>query len=149
MIGANSSEDFQMQTKTFAYPLVALAALGTITLQTPAQAQSGRFVMEKTDEGYVRMDTQSGAISICVVDDGQVICKMAADERAAFDADIAALEDRVAKLESQLGSGGALALKNNGLPTEEEFERGLGYMEKFMRRFMDITKDLEDDNNRT
>ena len=34
------------------------------------------------------------------------------------------------------------------LPTEEDFEKSLGYMERFFRRFMDIVKDFDKDGAR-
>ena len=71
---------------------------------------------------------------------------MAADERAAFDDDVKALEDRIVALEQRLDSSPMPLLREpNGLPSQEEFERGLGYMEEFMRRFMGLAKELEED----
>ncbi|MDZ7824117.1 MAG: hypothetical protein U5K75_08835 [Ahrensia sp.] len=128
---------------------VFLSAVMLAGGNSAASAQSGRFVMEKTENGYVRMDTQSGTMSICETANGQIVCKMAADERSAFDADIAALEDRIAALEAKIdGGAGIVATDKNALPSEEEFERGLSYMEKFMRRFMGIAKELDTDPSR-
>ena len=31
----------------------------------------------------------------------------------------------------------------NLLPSDEEFERSLGYMERFFRKFMDIVRDMD------
>ncbi len=47
------------------------------------------------------------------------------------------LEDKVSALE---GKGGSTA---SGLPTEQEFEQSMSYMERFMRRFMDIAKSFD------
>lgn len=130
--------------------IAALGLAASTLLVGAAFAENGRFLMEKTEQGYVRMDTQTGAMSICETSNGQIVCKMAADERAAFDADIKALEERVAALEKQMSGGMALSQRgNDGLPSEEEFERGLGYMEKFMRRFMGLAKELDEPENRT
>ncbi len=119
-----------------------------MSMPTLATAQDARFAMEKTEDGYVRMDMRTGAMSLCSVQGDQIVCKMAADERSAFDADLKELENRIVALENQLKSGVPL-MSNNGLPTEEEFERGLGYMEKFMRRFMGIAKELDGQTDRT
>ena len=129
---------------------VMIGAVITLPLIGTALAVSGRFIMEKTNEGYIRMDTQTGAMSICEAEKGQIVCKMAADERAAFDGDIKALEERIATLEQRLESGSNLFSHNgNGLPSEEEFERGMGYMEEFMRRFMGIAKERDEEESRT
>lgn len=56
---------------------------------------------------------------------------------AALEARIAALEARISDLEK------APAPAASGLPTDEEFERTLGFMERFMRRFIGVAKELE------
>lgn len=108
-----------------------------------ANAQAGRFVMEKTDEGYVRMDTQTGDISVCAMQSGQIVCKLAADERAAFQDELGALEDRIAALEALAGNG-TMAPAADGLPAEEEFERGMDYMERFFERFKGIIESFDE-----
>lgn len=108
-------------------------------------AEGQRYQMEKTDKGYVRMDTQTGEMSICEERSGQLVCKLAADERTALQdeigrlqSEVKAIEDRVVKLE------GSLSQKlESTLPTEEEFEKTMGYMERFFRSFMGIVKDFE------
>ena len=108
----------------------------------PATADDGRYQLEKSGDGYVRLDTQTGEMSICREKNSQLVCRLAADERAAFQDEIDRLdklvdgmERRLAALESGRRSG------RNELPSEEEFERTLGFMERFMRRFMDIIED--------
>jgi hypothetical protein len=105
-----------------------------------------RYRLEKTDNGYVRMDTQTGEMSICEERATQLVCKLAADERAAFQDDIDrlqakldAVEGRVAKLESR-------AIPEVLLPSDEEVDKSLEIMEKFFHRFMGMMKDLEKDS---
>ncbi len=130
----------------FHFTAVCLLAATTASMVIPASAQTGRFVMEKTDDGYVRMDSETGDISVCTVQGAQIVCKSAADERAAFQGQIEALEARVAVLERRLAAGNLPAPAiSEGLPSDEEFERSLTYMEKFMRRFIGVVKDLEGD----
>lgn len=111
-------------------------------------AEAQRYQMEKTDKGYVRMDTQTGEMSICEERSGQLVCKLAADERSALQDEIGrlqgevkAIEDRVVKLE------GSISQKlESALPTDEEFEKTMGYMEQFFRSFMGVVKDFEKDD---
>ncbi|MEL6920598.1 MAG: hypothetical protein AAFO77_06175 [Pseudomonadota bacterium] len=128
---------------------VVTAVAAAIVFAAPAAAETGRFVLETTDTGYVRMDTQSGDMAFCVEDDNQIICRAAADERAAFQQQLDALEDRVDALEAAMGSGITVMPQNGegGLPSEEEFERGLDYMERFLNRFRGIVEGFETNAN--
>lgn len=127
----------------------AATAMSLAGAQVFAQDGADRFTLEKTEKGYVRMDRRTGEMSLCEERSGQLVCKLAADERAAFqdeterlEAALEALEERVAKLESGLS-----AQLDRALPTEEEFEKTMGYMERFLRRFMGIAKDLENETD--
>lgn len=102
----------------------------------------GRYRMEKTDTGFIRLDTTSGDISLCREKDGQIVCRMAADERAAFEKELDLLTKRVEALEK--GGTTALTDAKPSLPTDEEIDRTMTVMEKMMQRFMGIVKNLED-----
>ncbi len=125
--------------------LAAVALLGSALAPANALAQeNGRYRLEGTETGYVRLDTRTGALSTCTEQQGQLVCKMATEDREAYENDIADLQDRVEKLEDKVsaleGKGGSAA---SGLPTEQEFEQSMSYMERFMRRFMDIAKSFD------
>lgn len=127
--------------------LAAVALVAPVLAASGAVAQeTGRYRLEQTETGYVRLDTKTGAISVCTEQSqGQMICKMATEDREAYENDLADLQDRVKVLEDRLaaidqkGSGN----KASGLPSEQEFERSMSYMERFMRRFMDIAKSFD------
>ena len=74
-----------------------------------------------------------------------LVCKLAADERTAYQDEIDRLQRsggaRPARRETREFAGKA----ELSLPTEEEFNKTLSYMERFMRSFMDLTKDLDKD----
>ncbi len=106
-----------------------------------------RYKLEKSANGYVRMDTQTGAMSICEEKDGQLVCRVAADERTAFQDEIDRLQDRVKSLDERVTRlEGSLTQKlESSLPSEEDFNKTMGYMERFLRSFMGIVKDMEKD----
>lgn len=123
--------------------LASALALPFLAVSAAQAEEAERYRLEKSDTGYVRMDTRTGEMSICEERAGQLVCKLAADERSALQdevdrlrTDLKSLEERIAKLEKP------------GLPllSDEEFDRTMGYMEKFVRGFMGIVKDLEKDN---
>ncbi|MGC0052270.1 hypothetical protein ACNSPG_04295 [Brucella pituitosa] len=131
--------------------LAAISLLGTSFVASGAYAEeNGRYRLEGTETGYVRLDTRTGALSVCNEQQGQLICKMATEDREAYENDLSDLQDRVKKLEDKvtaLEAGGASATAPK-LPTDAEFEQSLGYMERFMRRFMDVTKSFDSETDK-
>ncbi|MFZ2100700.1 MAG: hypothetical protein WAU86_09065 [Oricola sp.] len=121
--------------------LAGAAAIGlSMAAAIPAGAETGRYVMEKTAEGFIRMDTETGEMSICTERSGQIVCKLAADERAAFQDALDRLEERVSAIEERVG-------RTVAVPNEEEFNRGLDNMEKFFRRFLGIVEEFDKEMN--
>ncbi|MFI0844268.1 hypothetical protein [Mesorhizobium sp. IMUNJ 23232] len=120
---------------------ISLAAV----LSSTAFAQEDRYVLEKSGDGFVRMDRRTGEMSTCTQDGASLVCKLAADERTAYQdeidrlqQDMKALDERVARLENSLTSR-----LESSLPSEEEFQKGLGYMERFLRTFRDTVQGLD------
>lgn len=113
----------------------------------PAAGAEMRFDMHRDGDRWVRLDRQTGAISVCRDERGELVCRMSADDRAAWDAEIADLHARIDRLEGRVAAleRDPAPSGENGLPSEEEFEKTLGFMEKFMRRFMGIVKDMENE----
>src|SRR5690606_40734735 len=85
-----------------------------------AAADEVRYRLERAGEAFVRMDTQTGAMSLCELAGTELRCAPAAEQGAEggpkLEARLAALEARIAALEGREPAGAAL-------PTDEEFER--------------------------
>jgi hypothetical protein len=111
----------------------------------PALAEdSARYSLEKTAGGYVRMDRQTGEMSACKEADGQLVCRLAADERDAYETSSAVLAKRLDALERKVAAlEGAGPKPLNALPSEEEFDNTLSMMERFVRRFMGVVKEFD------
>ncbi|AUX75126.1 MULTISPECIES: hypothetical protein [Sinorhizobium] len=110
----------------------------------PAAAQAptpGRYSMQKSETGFARLDTETGEVTLCQEKNGELVCRMAADERAAFERELDLLTKRIEALEKAVQSGAAAAKPD--LPTDEEIDRTMSIMERMMRKFMDIVKELE------
>jgi hypothetical protein len=120
--------------------IAAIAALG---LSGPALAQDAatinRFRLEKTEGGFVRLDQQTGAITFCREQNGELTCRMAADERAAYERELDVLAKRVDALEARTVKGTQM----QGLPSDAEVEQSLSIIERFMRRFMGIAREFQ------
>lgn len=112
------------------------------------EAGNGRFTLEKTQDGVIRLDTRTGEMSLCREQDGSLICRMAADERAAYEQELDRLADRMTALEGGSGSGKASGLRPDPKatagagPSDAEIDQGFAVMEKMMRRFMGLAEEL-------
>ena len=116
-------------------PCVALPACA----EEPAP---GATAMQKTDSGIARLDTQTGEVSLCQEKDGQMVCRMAADERTAFETGTRSPDQARRSAGKGSSRGGPSNLKPR-LPTKEEIDQTMSVMERMMRSFMGIVKDLE------
>jgi len=125
--------------------MIRMLPLGALLLALPASAQDaaepGRFVLDRLPGGIVRLDTHTGAMSLCTEKDGALICRMGADERSAYEEQLDLLEKRVAALEGKVASGDAPA--SRAMPSEEEMDRSIGMMERFMRSFFGLIREFE------
>jgi hypothetical protein len=131
--------------------LFAFAAV--FMLATPAGAEAGRYVLEEVEGGFISLDTETGAVSHCRKQDEHWRCEPVADAEAALHDEIARLAEENAALRQRLaglpeprvepGTGPALEL-----PSEEDLDRVLGIMEKFMRRFIEFARSLNEDPGR-
>src|SRR5687767_12917657 len=82
---------------------IALATMSAPAFAIGALAQDAeRYQLERTDQGYVRMDTRTGEMSICEERSGQLVCRLAADERAAFQDEIDRLSESLSSLEGRV-----------------------------------------------
>tara|TARA_R110002020_G_scaffold290928_4_gene506330 strand:+ start:2523 stop:2966 length:444 start_codon:yes stop_codon:yes gene_type:complete len=122
-------------------PAVVLLISGQAVSEEPI---ANRFTLEKTENGFVRMDTVTGEMSICTEKAGQLVCRLSADDRRAFEESLSDLSARVTELENRLelmDPPSAIAKP----PEEHELDQALDTMEKMMRRFFGMVEELQRD----
>lgn len=141
--------------------LLFAAALSLATL-TPALAQQGpattepqgRYRMSPADGGgFVRLDTINGTMSICQRRDGDWACRDMEDSGAKLrqdnerlEAENRQLKDEIRKLEDiVVGEGTKPRAEGPGfkLPTEEDVDKAMSYVERMLKKFRDKLKELE------
>jgi hypothetical protein len=136
--------------------LAPLAALAPAGAQTPMPAGSpGRFTMHPADGGVLRLDTQTGVISMCRQAGGSWSCTMMPDDRAAVTDEIerlkaenGELKTAVKRLEEMNGvpaEGTGKPRVGMQLPSEEEVDKALDYVQRMIKKFKDKIKELEAD----
>ena len=123
-----------------------LAPLVLAAIPFAAHAQDAeRYRLERTESGFVRMDMQTGQMSFCEENSGELTCRAASDGAEADADQVKALNQRIDALERRIAvlEGMPPGQGSNALPSEEEFEQTLSFMERFLRRFMGIVKEME------
>lgn len=123
----------------------ALTGLALVWSMSPSPAQDmQRYSMEKTEAGIIRLDRQTGEFALCKEQAGKVECAETKPAQLSNDERVALLEKQVADLTARITKLEKNGATNGTLPSEEEFEKGLSYMERFMRSFMGVAKSLDE-----
>lgn len=76
-------------------------AAGAAYAQSAPDTDNGRYTLSPVADGFLRLDTRTGAVSTCTSKGGWV-CRVVPDERAALDIEIGRLQGENAKLKEQL-----------------------------------------------
>jgi hypothetical protein len=140
--------------------LCAMVAGQALAQGAPAP-QGGRFTMHPADGGMLRLDTETGTMSMCKARNGQWQCESLPDERAALDKEISRLakdnqdlQGAVKRLEdlagipsdkpprkgSSGGGGGAMSQ----LPGPEDVDKAMSYLQGMLKKFKEKIREFED-----
>jgi hypothetical protein len=130
---------------------LVLVAFATAVLTGAAGAQEGdgRYRLSPTSEGFLKLDSRSGAVSECKRGPDGYQCRLVPDEQSALQAEIDRLAQENAALREQLATAGPLLPERPDestkpspvLPRDDQIDRALRYMEKLLRRFMSLRED--------
>ncbi len=143
--------------------LLALAmTLPGATLPAAAQVREtpGRYTMQPVDGGFLRLDTQTGAVSMCRPGaGGTVTCQPSQSDQgiqglpseiARLRAENSELKAEVKRLQEIAGLGGRGEPQLNTqppeklqLPTEQEVDQALDYVERMYKKFRDRLRNLD------
>jgi len=126
--------------------------LAALLIQVPMAGAAGsgpRYQLRETGSNeFVRLDTVTGNVSVCSRSSGNWVCKSAADDRKAYQEEIARLESRnrqlelkISTIEKKLESKGSDYVLR--LPDEATIGRMMSYLRSMMEKFMDLARDLE------
>ena len=142
---------------------LAAPTLLALAMTLPAAAQvrelPGRYTMQPVEGGFLRLDTQTGAVSMCRPQaGGAVSCQPAKSEESGLLGELArlraentGLRAEVKRLEEIAGlAGRPSGPKLNSeppeklqLPTEQEVDQALDYVERMYKKFRDRLRNLD------
>lgn len=122
-----------------------LACLLVVLIPAPGFSEGavpGRYQLKEMDGGVVRLDTATGDLAFCKDKDGTPDCAALKDVSSKEEID--ALKARITRLESQMAD---LKPGPAKLPSDEEVDRSLSIMQKFMRSFFGMVEEFDRKNN--
>lgn len=101
-------------------------------LPAAADAAPGRYTMQPVEEGFLRLDTLTGAVSVCTREDaGEWVCRPARDERSKLEEENARLRADIAILQEQVKELGA----EPRVTTPEDVDAAMAVFEKVAESF--------------
>ena len=124
------------------------ASLTVCAAADPAVETKGRYTMTPVEGGFMRLDTETGAVSLCTRKADAWSCEPVTDkstsndDKARLEAENKDLKDRIKALE---GSNAATEPPGSvsKLPTEKEVDEALDYVERMYKKFRDRIQKLE------
>lgn len=148
-------------TMALIFPSGALAAEKGRGKQ--AEIDSDRYQLRRDGNAFVRLDRETGEMSLCTRKRDQLVCRLAADERDALNDEIVDLQARIEQLEGERADTGpssptppATSKRDDGRTekpdedgfdelAEAEIDRMVEYSGKVLRRFFTVMKDLREE----
>lgn len=121
-------------------------------------SENGRFTFNQVADGWLRLDTRTGQVSLCSQRSAGFTCQAVADERAALEGEIARLQNENAALKKEMiaravplpgtSKPDAQAAKPQielKLPSEADMDRLMTFMERLWRRLIDMVQRVQKD----
>jgi len=136
-----------MKSLLAAAAILAAVASPALAQGETAAVESGRYTMERSGDGFLRLDTRTGVVSFCGQKDGAWGCNPVSDDRQALAEEIQKLEtenrllrERVLELEGKpAAEGKPPELK---LPTDAEMNQLMTWFETWVVRFLAFVRTL-------
>lgn len=132
--------------------LILTASAVAEELPAPPSDDEARYVFHKVDDGFVRLDKQTGEVALCGRQAVGWACLAATEDRAVLDSEIARLRKDNAALKEELlahglslpagtteeppaaGGGGSVTIR---LPTSGDFDRMVVYVGQLWHRLVE------------
>jgi hypothetical protein len=137
---------------------VAGALIGPPAHAQTAETEDNRYQFNRVEDGYLRLDLRTGQVSLCSRRSVGWACQAVADDRAAYDGEIARLQGENAALKKAMLDRGlilpggvtpdapaARGDRDLKLPSHADVDRMVTAVEKVWRRLVEILMSLQKD----
>ena len=123
-------------------PLLLALPLVLAASQSQAVEITGRYVLEKVEQGFLRLDSVTGVMSLCSAPSGVWECKAVKDEGLDGNEELLRLRAENEQLKTriaELEKGGA----PTKLPSDQEVDRMMDIFGKMFDRFLDFAREMD------
>ena len=123
-----------------------LILIVTVMLTGPAVSAAGitgRYVLEKVEQGFLRLDSETGAMALCTAKAGMWACENVKDQGLDLAAELGRLKaenDRLKARIAELEKGGS----STKIPSDQEVDRMMDIFGKMFDRFLDFAREMDD-----
>lgn len=146
---------YQLITRSLSVlAIVAAVGLSGAMPAKSADTQAGRYVLKETPDGFLRLDTRSGDVSMCSKAEGKWGCRSmdedggdVRDRIVELERENSRLKDKIAKLDEG-GVGPTTQRRKFELPSDEEIDKAMTFVDKMLRRFKDALDNLKNDEEK-
>jgi hypothetical protein len=150
-----------------------LLVSGAAMAQSAPDTENGRFTLSPAGEGFMRLDTRTGAVTTCTNSSAGWACYAVPDERAAMDAEIGRLQADNDRLKAELAAREPVASGKTDealpkgdslkkpepkaaeaerkieipLPSDRDMDRVMSFVERAWRRLIEMANRVQRDVN--
>jgi len=141
------------------------AVLGMVSgahAQAPApDSDNGRFTFNQVPDGFLRLDSRTGQVSLCERRPVGWTCQAVPDDRTALEAEIVRLQSENAALKKEMIAravplpGGTKVNPPDSnrqselkLPSDADVDRVMTFMERIWRRLIEMVQSVQKDMDR-
>jgi hypothetical protein len=126
--------------------VLAAAVLAGLLAVGPAMAQDRTdYRRIPTDDGFLEVETSTGAVRECKRTVDGYRCAAPSSDKLQSEVERLARENDELRRRLGLGTGGISPRTPSSVPSDEDVDRALGVMERFIRRFMNILREEKPD----
>ncbi len=136
-------------TRSPSFLVTSFTAIALIATTQFASAETGRYTMTPTKDGILKLDTKTGSVALCSRSTGSWACKSVDGNDQGAQNRVMQLEKENARLRARLEQRSlAPAPEHDGkmeMPSEEDVDKAMDFMEKLLGRFKGMVEDLKKD----
>jgi hypothetical protein len=148
-----------------------VGGVGCAAAQSTPDSENGRYALSPVADGVIRLDTRTGAVSICSNSGAGWACYTVPDERAALDTEIGRLQAENEKLKTELATRDPVVTGKTDealpktdslkkaepkvaegerrieipLPSDRDMDRVMSFLEQAWRRLVEMANRMQKD----